>query len=138
MPKPATEPPQPINLSVNTVVDGKLIPADDPLPFAADNVPPSLQLFVVTDDEPELEESNACFELNTVYQLNSEGRIGRALSRQVAQLEAEAERQDWAEGQLSAYRATSRWLLAASLQGGHARDHAPVRGYLSEEEGPPG
>jgi hypothetical protein len=130
---------------VNTVVDGKLIPADDPLPFAADNVPPSLQLFVVTDDEPELEESNACFELNTVYQVNSESRIGRALSRQVAQLEAEAERQDWAEGQLSAYRATSRWLLAASLQrgrlalqGGHARDHAPVRGYLSKEEGPPG
>ena len=100
--KPDTLPEQQqITLSVNTLIDGKFIQAGDPLPVSSDNLPESLKPFVVTDDEPEPDdESNARFELNTVYAMNSEGRRGRALNRQVAQLEAEAEQQAWAEEQL--------------------------------------
>ena len=55
-------------------------------------VPENLQPFVVTEeDESESEESNARYELNTTYRLTSAGRQGRAIHRQVAELEAEAE-----------------------------------------------
>ena len=56
---------------------------------------------VTEEDESESEESNARYELNTTYRLTSAGRQGRAIHRQVAELEAEAEQQAWAEDVLS-------------------------------------
>jgi hypothetical protein len=91
---------QPIILSVNTVIDGVFYRAGDPLPVSAENLPDSLRPFVVTDSEPEpAEESKANFELGVTYQMTSEGHRGRALGRQAAQLQADAERQ--AEEELS-------------------------------------
>ena len=104
-PKPTELPSeqQPIRLSVNTLLDGKFIPAGEPLPVSSsDDLPPTLRPFVVTtEDEPESEEVRANYELNTVYQVNSDGRLGRVVARQVAQMEAQAEQQAWVEEQLS-------------------------------------
>ena len=44
---------------------------------------------------------SAIFEMGVVYQMTSEGRQGRALRRQAAELESAAEQQDWAEEQFS-------------------------------------
>ena len=71
--------------------------AGEPTPYRSlDEVPPNLQPFVVTDDdEPEAEvEGRANYELGVVYAMNEDGRTrGRAISRQVAQLEIENENQ---------------------------------------------
>ena len=63
-----------------------------------------MRAFVVTDDdEPEAEEEGrANYELGVVYQMTESGHRGRALTRQVAELEREAENQAWVEEQLSA------------------------------------
>ena len=85
-PKPTELPQQqPIKLSVNTLIDGKFIQAGEPLPVSSDNVPPSLQPFVVTSgDEPEAEEEvRANYELGVTYQMTESGQRGRALSRQL-------------------------------------------------------
>ena len=44
---------------------------------------------------------SAIFEMGVVYQMTSEGRQGRALRRQAAEVESAAEQQDWAEKQLA-------------------------------------
>ena len=94
---------KPIVFKVNTVADapggGRFVPAGEPSPYHdIEEVPINLRPFIVTDDEPEPdEESNIRFELNTVYAMTSDGRRGRALNRQVAQMEVENERQEWAE-----------------------------------------
>jgi hypothetical protein len=78
--------------------------AGEPSPYRSlDEVPPNLQPFVVTDDdEPEAEiEGRANYELSVVYQMTEGGRRGRAISRQVTELERSAENQAWAEEQLS-------------------------------------
>ena len=57
---------------------------------------------VTSDDEPEAEvEGQANFTLGVVYQMTESGQRGRALSRQVAELEREADQRDWVEEQLS-------------------------------------
>lgn len=106
-PNPQTAPEKkPIVFKHNVVVQvadtpggGRFIEAGEPSPYHdIDEVPVNLRPFIVTDDEPEPdEESNIRFELGVVYQMMSDGRRGRALNRQVAQMEAEAERQAWAE-----------------------------------------
>ena len=102
---PQQQEPIPITLSVNTLLDGKFIPAGDPLPVSSsDDLPESLKPFVVTsDDEPEAEEEGtANYQLNVVYQVNSDGRLGRVLSRQIDRMEEENALRDYAEEQLSA------------------------------------
>ena len=110
-PKPAELPPEqqpitPITLSVNTVLDGKFILAGDPLPVSsADDLPESLKPFAVTtaNDEPEEADdvARANYQLGVVYQVNSDGRLGRALRRQADRLEEENALRDWAEERLS-------------------------------------
>ena len=121
-PKP-TELPQeqpPIKLSVNTVLDSKFIPAGELLPVSsADDLPESLKPFVVVPggDEPEVEEqAPANYELGVTYQVNSDGRLGRVIARQVAQMEEENELRDYIEERLSAElpREVSEALQAAS------------------------
>ncbi len=65
-------------------------------------VPDHLRAFIVsTEPETEPEESNARYELGVTYRLTSAGRQGRAIHRQEAELEAEAEQRAWAEDVLS-------------------------------------
>ena len=57
---------------------------------------------VTSDDEPEAAvEGQANFTLGVVYAMTEDGRRGRKLTRQVAELEREAEHRDWVEEQLS-------------------------------------
>ena len=66
-------------------------------------VPKNLRPFVVTDDdEPEAEvEGRANYELGVVYAMTEDGRRGHVISRQIAELEREADQRDWVEEQLS-------------------------------------
>ena len=102
---PQQQPITPITLSVNTVFDGKFIPAGEVLPVSStDDLPESLKPFVVvtSDQEPEAEEeATANYQLNTVYMMTEDARRGRMLHRQVAQMEAQAEQEEWAIEQLS-------------------------------------
>jgi hypothetical protein len=87
----------PIRISTNTIIDGKFYLRGEPLPFSrAEDLPDNLKPLVVT--EPEAEEENepcGAFELNTAYTLTSDGQLGRALRRQVAQMEAENAEEAW-------------------------------------------
>jgi hypothetical protein len=136
--KPDTLPQQPIVFTVNVIAPAPDAPggsrffvAGEPTPYLSlDEVPPNLQPFSVSaDDEPEAEvEGRANFELNTVYQLNSDGRLGRALSRQAAQLETENALRDWAEEQLNTPLAPE---VADALQ---AQNDARVGRQMAEAE----
>jgi hypothetical protein len=104
MPKQA-ETPAPITLTCNTILDGRFIVAGEPLPCASEaDVPETLRAYIVTDS-PEAEEADGprgAFELNTLYQVTSDGRLGRRLQREVAQMEAENAREEWVEEQMDA------------------------------------
>ena len=78
--------------------------AGEPSPYYdISEVPDHLRAFVVTGDEPEAEEEGRSnFTLGVTYQMTESGHRGRALSRQVAELEREADHRDWVEEQLSA------------------------------------
>jgi len=110
MPKQAPELPAPIRLSDNTIWEGKFYNAGDPLPVASvEELTPNLRPLVVTGDpEAEAEEPNVArgsYQTGVIYEMTEDGRLGRALrrnvQRQVAQLEAENERQDWIEAEAS-------------------------------------
>ena len=77
--------------------------AGQPTPYRdISEVPPNLQPFVVSDDEPEAEvEGQANYTLGVVYAMTEDGRRGRVISRQVAEHERESEHRDWIEEQLS-------------------------------------
>ena len=60
--------------------------AGEPLPFERlEDLPANLRPLVVTGDpEAEENEPSGAFELNTLYQMTSDGRLGRKLQREVA------------------------------------------------------
>jgi len=75
-----------------------------------------------TADEPETElpddsPLNACYELRTTYQLTGSGQLGRALSRQISQAEAENANCEWIEERLSE---GLREDIASALEDQHA------------------
>lgn len=94
---------QPITLRVNTLLGGVFYRAGEPLPVSSDELPEILRPFIVSGDEPDEAEDaiRANYEIGVTYQMDENGRMGRALHRQVARLEAAAEEQEWAEEQLS-------------------------------------
>ena len=108
MPK-TTEPPRPITLSTNCIFEGRFFPRGEPLPVASvADLPENLQK-VVAPSEPEAEEPNeprGSFQTGVIYEMTDDGRIGRALrrnvQRQVAELEAAAQEDDWIEEQMDA------------------------------------
>jgi hypothetical protein len=117
MPK-QTEPLTPIRLSDNTIIDGKFYVMGDPLPFArVEDLPPSLQPLVVTDEPEEFDdEPRGAFELNAVYRVTDDNRLGRQVQRQIAQLEALAEEKEWIEEEADAPLPPE---VAESLQASH-------------------
>jgi hypothetical protein len=103
MPKQA-ETPAPITLTCNTILDGRFIVAGEPLPCASEaDVPETLRAYIVTDstEAEEPDGPRGAFELNTLYQVTSDGRLGRRLQREVAQMEAENAREEWIEEEAS-------------------------------------
>ena len=98
-----TEPPAPIRLSENTIWEGKFYVAGDPLPFErAEDLPENLRPLVVTGEPEEPDDQpRGAFQLNTAYQVTSDGRLGRQVQRQIAQMEAEAEEEEWLEEEAS-------------------------------------
>lgn len=95
----ATPQTEPLRLSTNCIINGQFVVAGDPLPVAAEDLPETLKPLVMTG-EPEPEEENTprgSFETGVVYELTSDGRLGRAVRRQAAELEAENEREEWLE-----------------------------------------
>ena len=96
-----TEAPRAITLTTNTILNGRFYVAGAVLPVARiEDLPEPLQPLVVTG-EPEADEEadqpRGSFDLNTPYLLTSDGRLGRAVRRQVAELEAAAEQEEWLE-----------------------------------------
>jgi hypothetical protein len=91
-----------IRLSTAAIVDGKYFAAGTVLPFEKEaDVPPNLKEHILTG-EPEdgaLGEPTASFQPNTLYQLTSDGRMGRAVLRQAAQVNAGLQEQAWCEAQ---------------------------------------
>ena len=109
MATPQTEPPALIRISDNTIIDGKFYVRGEPLPFTrVEDLPPNLQPLVVTGEPEEPEEPNVArgsYQTGIVYEMTEDGRLGRALrrnvQRQIAQLEAENERAEWIEAEAS-------------------------------------
>jgi hypothetical protein len=115
MPKPTLSPePQPIRLRTNAIFDGRYFPAGTPIPVKTiDELTPNLQAVVCSAGELEEEppesigaQHTANFQLNTPYSVADDGRLGRAqrrrVERQVAELQADAEEDEWLEEQVVA------------------------------------
>jgi hypothetical protein len=126
-----TEPPAIIRISDNTILAGKFYSRYEPLPVErVEDLPLILQPLVVSGPEPEGEEPddsqprNAMFEMNTLYQVDPDGRLGRQLQRrvqrQVAELEAAAQEADWIEEEISAAELPAS--IAAELEDSHRAD----------------
>ena len=124
MPKQALEPPAPIKISDNTIIDGRFYNRGEPLPFTrVEDLPAILQPLVVTGD-PEAEEPNiprGSYQTGVIYEMTEDGRLGRALrrnvQRQIAQLESENERAEWIEAEASGPELPES--IAADLQASH-------------------
>jgi len=122
----ATEPPAPIRLSTNCIWEGKFYNRGEPLPVErAEDLTENLQQ-VVDTSEPEEEPANEArgsFQLNTLYEMTDDGRLGRTLrrkvERQVAELEAAAQEDDWIEEQVA--NAELPPEIAEGLQEEHER-----------------
>lgn len=116
----ATEPPAPtIRLSTNAIFNGRFFNRGEPLPVASvADLPSNLQKVVATESEADEgpNEPSGAFELNTLYQLTSDGRLGRKLQRHAAQMEAENAEEAWVEEQANAPLPPE---VAASLQEEH-------------------
>ena len=93
MPK-TTEPPAPIRLTCNTILENRFFNAGEPLPVASvADLPETLQPLVATGElEPDQEPGGPCgaFELGALYRVTDDNRLGRRLQREVVQMEAEA------------------------------------------------
>jgi hypothetical protein len=108
MPKTTQPPPTPIRLTTNTIWEGKFYAAGEPLPVASvEELTDNLKPLVITG-EPEAEEPNEArgsFQLNTVYELTDDNRLGRihkrSVQRQIAELEAENAEADWIEEEVA-------------------------------------
>ena len=124
MPKP-TEPPAVIRISTNTIVDGKFYKVGEPLPFTkVEDLPPNLRPLVVTGEPEEDEEpagARGAFQMNTLYEVTDDNRLGRAVrrrvERQIAALEDENARADWIEEEVNSAELPPE--VAAELQDAH-------------------
>jgi hypothetical protein len=118
MPK-TTQPPGPIRISTNTILNGRFYNRGEPLPVAsAADLPDNLKPLVVTEPEAEEEpnEPRGSFETGVVYEMTSDGRLGRAVRRQAAVMEAAAQEDEWIEEQMDAPLPPQ---IAESLQEAH-------------------
>jgi hypothetical protein len=138
MPKQAPEPPAPIRLSDNTIWEGKFYNAGEVLPVSSvEELTPNLRPLVVTG-EPEPEEPNVArgsYQTGIIYEMTDDGRLGRALrrnvQRQVAQLEAENERQDWIEEEVAS--AELPFSVAEDLQAEHENAIALAKAQMAAD-----
>jgi hypothetical protein len=132
-----TETPAPISISTNTIIGNKFYTAGEPLPFArVEDLPENLRPLVVSN-EPEPEEPNvarANFQTGVLYEVTDDNRLGRALrrnvQRQVAELEAAAEEDEWVEEQLDAPLPPQ---IAESLQEAHEDAVAFAKAQLAAD-----
>lgn len=125
MPTSQPEAPRPITLSTNTILGNKFYNRGDPLPVErVEDLPEQLRPLVVTG-EPEADqepgEVHGSYDLNTVYRVTDDDRLGRRLQRQAAKLEAAAEEQEWIEEEADAPLPPE---VAEALQDTHAADVA--------------
>ena len=120
MPK-QTEPPEPIRISANTIWDGKHYIAGEPLPFERlEDLPPNLRPYIAKPEEEEPEgpgEPRGSYELNTLYRVTDDNKMGRKLRREVAQLNAQIAEEEWIEEQ---FNAPLREDIAQDLSEQHA------------------
>jgi hypothetical protein len=137
MPKPKPpEPPAVIRISANTILDGKFYKRGEPLPFSkVEDLPPNLKPLVVTG-EPEDEEpegARGSFQLNTPYEVTDDDRLGRKVrrrvERQIADLEAVNEEQDWIEEEVNSAELPPE--VAQSLEEEHRRHVDMQRAQLA-------
>ena len=139
MAKQATEPPAVIRISTNTIIGNKFYVAGAALPFErAEDMPPALQPLVMTDEpETDAEENTArgSFEMGVPYEMTPDGRLGRALrrqvERQVADLEAENEFEESLEQ--AAADAELPAEIAQDLQEANAADVARQAAQLGAD-----
>ena len=64
---------------------------------------------------PRPDEPRGAFDLNTPYQVTSDGRLGRRVQRQIAELETAAEEEAWIEEQARCAFASRGCGIAASV-----------------------
>ncbi len=105
MPKQTETPAAPIRLSCNTILDGRFINAGDPLPVERVAALPEVLRPLAVTGEPEPEEPNEAggfFDLNTPYRVTDDNRLGRRVQRQISEMEAAAQEQEWIEEQMDA------------------------------------
>ena len=127
MPK-QTEPPAIVRISTNTIINGKFYKRGEPLPFTkVEDLPPNLRPLVVTNEPEEDEEpegARGSFQMNTLYEVTDDNRLGRRVrgrvERQVAVLQAENEEQDWIEEEVNSAELPAE--VAQDLQAEHERD----------------
>jgi hypothetical protein len=130
MPKQTTEPPAPIRISDNTVLNGKFYARYEPLPVERiEDLPEILRPLVVWGDleKEEAEEPddsqprNVMFKMNELYQVDPDGRLGRQVQRrvqrQISQMEADAQESDWIEDAVNASELPPE--IAEDLQAKH-------------------
>jgi hypothetical protein len=93
MATPQTEAPQ-VKLTTNLIAGDKFYIVGELTPFTAETLPEHLRSYVVTaatEADEEVNQPRATFQTGVVYQLTDDGRLGRAVRRQAAQMEAAAE-----------------------------------------------
>jgi hypothetical protein len=133
MPTEQPEARQPIRLSENCIINSQFVVAGHPLPVASvEELPSNLQALVVTG-EPEPEEpgeTRGNYDLNTVYRVTDDDRLGKRLQRQAAKLEAAAEEQDWIEEQMDAPLPPE---VAEALEAAHGSDIAKQAAQAAAE-----
>jgi hypothetical protein len=136
MPK-ANEPPAIVRISTNTILGNRFFNAYEPLPVASvEDLPENLRPLVVTS-EPEAEEPNVArgsFQTGVIYEMTEDGRLGRIhkrkVERQVAELEAAAQEDEWIEEQLDAPLPPE---IAESLQEEHEDAVALAKAQLAAD-----
>ena len=129
-----------IRISTNTILNGRFFNAGEPLPVERiEDLPENLRPLVVTGEpEAEAEEPNkprGSFETGVIYEMTDDGRLGRALrrnvQRQVAELEAENEREEWIEAEAASAELPP--TIAESLQAEHENSVALAAAQLAAD-----
>ena len=118
----ATAQTEPVRLSTNCIIGNRYYRAGEPLPYTNEaDLPAPLRPLVVSGEQggDDADEPRGGFELNALYQLTSDGRLGRQVQRQVSQMEAENAEQEWREEEMDAPLPPE---IAADLEDAH-RQH---------------
>ena len=125
-----------IRLSTAAIIGGKYFAVGSVLPFEKEaDVPPNLKEYILTG-EPEddaLGPETASFQPNTVYQLTSDGRMGRAVLRQATQVNAVLQEQAWCEAQAEQERQLPE-ETAEALQAKHDERIAMLKAQASFDQ----